>query len=151
MRVEKDFVEFLGLLNKYRVKYCIIGAYAVGFWGRPRYTKDIDILVEPDQKNAEKLIKAIKEFGIESPDLSKEDFLKKHRVVQLGYEPIRIDLITSVEGASFRTIWRNKKRGFYGSQKVYFIGFRELVKIKKKSRRLIDKVDLEKLVKRWKK
>jgi hypothetical protein len=150
MRVEKDFVEFLGLLNKYRVKYCIIGAYAVGLYGYPRYTKDIDILVEPSRKNAKKIIQAIREFGIDSPDLGEGDFCKKHRIVQLGYEPVRIDLITSVEGANFKTIWENRKKVLYGKEKVFFVGLKELLKIKKKSSRYIDVADREKLMKRIK-
>ena len=151
MRVEKDFVEFLELLNKYHVKYCIIGAYAVGFWGAPRYTKDIDILVEPTKENAKKIIQALREFGIKSSDLTEEDFYKKNRVVQLGYEPVRIDILTSVEGVSFKKIWENKVEGFYGKEKVYFVGLEELIKIKKRSNRPQDLIDLDVLLRRTKK
>ena len=148
MRVEKDYEEFLGLLNKYQVKYCIIGAYAVAFWGYPRYTKDIDILIEPTKENAKRIISAIREFGIKSQDLTEEDFIKKNRVIQLGYEPVRIDILTSVEGVSFSTIWRNKVEDFYGKEKVYFVGLKELIRIKKKVARPQDLVDLEELLRR---
>lgn len=155
MRVEKDFQEFLELLNKYRVKYCIVGAYAVGFYGYPRYTKDIDILVEAAEENAKKIIQAVREFGIKSADLSEKDFAEKYKVVQLGYEPVRIDLLTSVGGLDFKDVWENKEKGLYGTAKVFFIGLNDLVKIKKKAARAIDKADLEKIEKRtkrrWKK
>ncbi len=148
MRVEKDYEEFLGLLNKYQVKYCIIGAYAVAVWGYPRYTKDIDILIEPTKENAKRIISAIREFGIKSQDLTEEDFIKKNRVIQLGYEPVRIDILTSVEGVSFSTVWKNRIEEFYGKEKVYFIGLKELIKIKKKVARPQDLADLEELLRR---
>ena len=153
MHVEKDYEEFLGLLNKYQVKYCIIGAYAVAFWGYPRYTKDIDILIEPTKENAKRIISAIRDFGIKSQDLTEEDFIKKNRVIQLGYEPVRIDILTSVEGVSFSTVWKNKIEDFYGKEKVYFIGLKELIKIKKKIARPQDLADLEELLRRekWRK
>ena len=66
MRVEKDFEEFFALLNKYRVKYCVVGAFAVGFYGYPRYTKDIDIIVEQSEANAQKIIAVARAFGISS-------------------------------------------------------------------------------------
>jgi len=141
------------LLNKYQVKYCIAGSYAVAVWGYPRYTKDIDILIEPTKENAKKIISAIREFGIKSQDLTEEDFIKKNRVIQLGYEPVRIDILTSVEGVSFSTIWRNKVEDFYGKEKVYFVGLKELIRIKKKVARPQDLVDLEELLRRkkWRK
>lgn len=77
MRVEKDYEGFLKLLNKQKVKYCIIGSYAVGFYGYPRYTKDIDILVEPSLENAKKIFKVLKEFGFKSLNLTENNFINK--------------------------------------------------------------------------
>jgi len=150
MRVEKDFVDFLKSLNENKVKYCIIGAYAVGFHGYPRFTKDMDILVEPTLENSRRIIKAIKEFGITSPDLTEKDFIEKNKVIQLGYDPVRIDLLTSLKGFNFQRIWEGKKIGKYGDQKVFFMGLKELIETKKKAGRSIDLVDLEKLIKRQK-
>lgn len=146
MRVEKDFVELLELFNKNKVKYCIIGSFAVGYHGYPRFTKDIDILVEPAQKNAKKIIKAIGEFGITSPDLTEEDFSQENKIVQLGYDPVRIDILTSIQGFKFKDIWNNKVIGTYGKERVFFIGYNELIRSKKKAKRPQDLVDLEKLV-----
>lgn len=148
MRVERDFVEFLELLNRNRVRYCIIGAYAVGFHGYPRFTKDIDILIEPTTENSRRIIKAIKEFGITSSDLTGRDFVEKNKVIQLGYDPIRIDLLTSLKGFTFQRIWKNKREGKYGNQRVYFMGLKDLIESKRKVGRSLDLIDLEKLLKR---
>jgi hypothetical protein len=148
MRIEKDYEELLRLFNKNKVKYCIIGAYAVAFHVTPRYTKDIDILVEPNMKNAKKIVKSLNEFGFENLGLKEDDFVKKGKIIQLGYEPVRIDLITSIKGCSFKKIWDNKIKGIYGKEKVHFIGINELIKSKEKSNRVQDKADLKILLDR---
>jgi hypothetical protein len=145
MRKEKDFEEFLRLLNKHRVKYCIVGAYAVGLYAEPRYTKDLDILIEPSLENGGKIIKALKDFGFANLKLAPADFTTKREIVQLGYEPVRIDLITSIEGCDFNEVWKNKKQEQYGSVKAYVIGLNELMRSKKASARPQDRVDLKKL------
>lgn len=148
MRVEKDFEELLGLLNKNKVKYCIVGAFAVGFYGYPRYTKDIDIFVEPSLKNGQRIVKALNAFGFGSLNLKAEDFSEKGAIIQLGYEPVRADLITSIKGCNFNEAWKNRTIGQYGNQKVFFIGLQELVKNKKTVNRLQDRSDLKLLMKR---
>ncbi len=109
MRVEKDYEEFLKLLNRHRIQYCIVGAYAVAFHARPRYTKDIDILIEVSKDNACKMIQALDEFGFGDLELTEEDFLKEGLIIQLGYEPVRIDLLTTISGCTFKEIWDHKK------------------------------------------
>lgn len=143
MKVEKDYEELLRLFNKNKVKYCIVGAYAVAFYAKPRYTKDIDILVEPEIKNAARIVKSLNEFGFKSLGLSEEDFCQKGRIVQLGYEPVRLDLITSIQGLTFNKVWKNRTTGRYGKEKVFFIGLNELIKNKKISKRKQDLVDLD--------
>ena len=142
MRVEKDFEELLELFNKNRVRYCIVGAFAVAFHARPRYTKDMDILVEPTIENAKKIVKALNKFGFGGRDVSEKDFSEAGRIMQFGDEPVRIDIITSIAGCSFKEIWRNKAVGIYGKEKVFFIGLKELIRSKKKAARGQDKVDL---------
>jgi hypothetical protein len=150
MKTEKDFEELLRLFNKNKVKYCIIGAYAVAFYAEPRYTKDMDILVEPNRDNARKIIKSLTEFGFKNLTLEEKDLIQKEKIIQLGYEPVRIDLITSIKGCDFEEVWRNKAIGAYGKQKTIFIGLNELIKNKKKSGRKQDSVDVSKLMARKK-
>lgn len=148
MMVEADYEDLLRSFNKHKVKFCIVGAYALAFHAQPRYTKDMDILIEATKENGAKIIKALKDFGFGSLKLSANDFTKEKQVLQLGYEPVRIDLITSAEGCTFKEIWQHKKPGKYGKTKVYFIGRNELIKNKKALGRLQDKADLELLRKK---
>ena len=143
MKVEKDYETLLKLFNKNKVRYCIVGAYAVAFYAKPRYTKDMDILVEPDLENGKRIVSVLTEFGFKSLKLSEKDFCREGKIIQLGYEPLRIDLLTSIEGCSFKQVWKNKKTGIYGKEKVYFIGINELIKNKKLLKRKEDKADLD--------
>jgi hypothetical protein len=143
MRVEKDYEELLEFFNKHRVKYCIIGAYALAFYARPRYTKDMDIWVEPSLENAGRILVALREFGFGSLQLSEEDFTETGQIIQLGCEPVRVDLITSIEGMDFQEVWKNRSMGQFGQQQVPFIGLNDLVACKKTSDRSQDRADLE--------
>jgi len=109
MEVQKDFKEFLGYLNKNNVEYVIVGAYALAFYGVPRYTGDIDILVNPSEDNAKKLLKALKEFGFGSLGLKTDDFTTEENVIQLGYSPVRIDILTSISGLTFEEVDKGKE------------------------------------------
>lgn len=143
MRIEKDYEELLRLLNKNNVRYCIIGSYAVAFYAKPRYTKDMDIFIDPTIENGKRIATALKEFGFEGLNLSEKDFCQAGIIVQLGYEPLRIDIMTSIEGCSFEKVWENKVIGTYGHEKVFFIGLDELIENKKQTGRQQDKEDLD--------
>jgi hypothetical protein len=142
-KIEKDYEELLSLFNKRKVKYCIVGAFAVAFYAIPRYTKDMDILVEPSNSNAKRILNALFEFGFGALDLSVEDFNKEGMIIQLGYEPIRIDIITSIKGCSFASVWKNKRKGKYGKENAYFIGLDDLIKNKQFLKRKQDKADTD--------
>ena len=145
--IEKDYEEFLRLLNKHKAKYCIVGAYALAFYATPRYTKDMDIFMEQSRENAKRVIKTLREFGFKSLDLSEEDLMEPQTIIQLGYDPVRIDLVTSIDGCSFSGAWKNRKKGNYGKEKVFFIGLNDLLRNKKASNRKQDQVDVEQLKK----
>ena len=147
MKTEKDYEDFLELLNKYKVRYCIIGSYALSFHARPRYTKDIDILIEASPGNARKIIAVLDKFGFGSLNLHIEDFSTKGNIIQLGYEPVRIDILTSLKGLEFSEIWESRVQGPYGNQMVNFIDRQNLIKSKKIADRAQDRADLELLQK----
>ncbi len=92
----RDFEELFECLTRRRVKALVVGAHAVAYHAKPRYTKDVDILVEPSIANAERLLLALEDFGLGSLDLTVEDFSSAGKIVQLGYEPNRVDFITSL-------------------------------------------------------
>ncbi len=108
MALNRDFKEFLELLNKHNVKYLVVGGYSVAIHGHPRYTKDIDIWILTSTKNATSLINALNEFGFGSLELSAKDFETPGYVVQLGNAPARIDILTSLTGVEFDDCWDNR-------------------------------------------
>ncbi|NNM86234.1 MAG: hypothetical protein HKL96_10830 [Phycisphaerales bacterium] len=101
MKVPSDLRAFVASLNAADVKYLIVGGYAVAFHGRPRFTGGMDIFVARSPDNAEKLIAAIAHFGFEGLNLTTSDFLEPDAIVQLGYPPNRIDLLTNIDAVSF--------------------------------------------------
>ncbi len=145
IRIERDFLELLKLFNKHRVEYCIIGAFAVAFHAISRYTKDMDILVRPSLVNGTKIIKALEEFGFGSLKLVPRDFERSGRFVQLGLEPVRVDLITSIKGVTFGRVWKNRKKGPYGDESVNYIGLGDLIRSKLAANRRQDRADMEML------
>jgi predicted nucleotidyltransferase len=140
-----DFKEFLGFLNENRVRYLLVGGYAVGLHGYPRYTKDLDIWVEASQENAERVIKAIEDFGFASLELTPQDFLEPGVFVQIGYPPVRIDLLTQPSGVVFAECYENREQIEVDGLTIPVIGLEDLRKNKKASGRSQDLADLEKL------
>ena len=145
MIINKDFKEFFQLLNKNKVKYLVIGGYAVAFHGYPRYTKDIDIWIGTNKNNAERLIMALNEFGFSSLSLKSDDFLDPKNVVQLGNPPNRIDLLCDLDGVDFEECFTNKIKETIEGATINFIDIHNLRKNKKASGRLQDLADLEQL------
>jgi len=145
MEVQKDFKEFLGLLNDHEVEYMIVGGYALAFHGAPRFTSDIDVFVKPDSRNAQRILKVLEAFGFGSLDLSGDDFQKKDSVVQLGLPPVRIDIITSISGVSWEQAEASKEPGMFGDVPVIYIGKDQYVANKKATGRTKDIADIEAL------
>ncbi len=141
----KDFREFVELLIKHRVEYIIVGGYAVGIHGYPRYTGDLDIWLNPSKSNAEKILKAVAEFGFSSYDLKIEDFIKEGNVIQLGYPPLRIDLLTQIDGVEFNDCYSKVEKMTIDDLIMNVISFDDLIKNKRSSGRHKDLDDLENL------
>jgi hypothetical protein len=146
MTVARDFEEFFASLNSHEVRYLIVGGYAFALHAHPRYTGDMDVFVEPSEKNARRVISALEEFGFTLPDLFWSDFTVAGRVVQLGHPPLRIDIMTAIDGVAFETAWERKVAGAYGDQPVHFISREDLIANKKASARKQDLLDLESLL-----
>lgn len=110
-QLSKDLQEFIHLLNQEKVEYLIVGAWALAFHGRPRYTGDIDIFIRAESSNSDRMMRVIEAFGFGNTGLTREDFLRRDFVVQLGVEPNRIDLLTGISGVSFEEAWREPSQG----------------------------------------
>ncbi|MEI6614859.1 MAG: DUF6036 family nucleotidyltransferase [Chrysiogenales bacterium] len=134
MRIEKDFKEFIELLNKSSVRYLIVGGYAFAFHAEPRFTKDIDFFVEGSEENAERLLNALAGFGFKS-------------IGQLGVPPVRIDLMTSVTGLDFAPAWENRVTGNYGDIPAFFVSKADLIRNKMAVGRKQDLSDIDRLQK----
>jgi hypothetical protein len=145
MVLNKDFREFLQSLNSNKVKYLIVGGYAVAFHGYPRYTKDLDIWLLISEENASGIVSALNEFGLGSIGLKKEDFLKTDEFIQIGYPPNRIDLVLSCDGVDFQTCYQIRKEVDVEGLKISFIDLDSLKINKKATGRLQDLADIEHL------
>jgi len=145
MEVQKDFRELLALFNEHKIEYVIVGGYALAFHGAPRYTGDIDILIHHDSANAKRILTALAEFGFGSVELSQADFEKPENVIQLGVPPVRVDIITSLTGVSWKDAYLGRIDGKYGDISVYYIGRKQFIANKRAVGRKKDLADLEAL------
>ena len=122
MEVQPDFKELLALFNAHGVEYLIVGGYALAHHGAPRFTGDLDLWVHSRTENAQRILAALDEFGFGSLNLSPKDFIKKDHVVQLGVPPVRVDIITSIDGVTWSAGWKGRTPGTYGGMPVFYIG-----------------------------
>ena len=108
MKINYDFRDMLRDLNAAGVRYLIVGGYAVMVHTEPRYTKDLDLWIEPVESNAQKLFLALAEFGAPTEDIQPSDFTEPEVFFQVGVEPVRIDIMTSISGLDFVPAWERK-------------------------------------------
>jgi hypothetical protein len=145
MPLSRDLREFVGCLNSNKAEYLIVGALAVSWHGFPRYSGDIDFLVRPAPENARRVKAALVEFGFGEMDISLSDLVTPGKVIQLGYEPNRIDLMTSITGVSFEEAWATRVAGELDGLSVFFIGKAALLRNKESTGRSKDKIDADEL------
>lgn len=145
MPLSRDLREFVECLNSNRVEYLIVGALAVSWHGYPRYSADIDFFIRPTPENAELILKSLRQFGFGTLDITLSDLTTPGRVIQLGYEPNRIDLMTSISGLTFDEAWQTRVTGEIDGLPVALIGRAALLRNKETSGRAKDKIDAEEL------
>jgi len=141
----QDFREFIESLNDNGVRYLVVGGYAVALHGYPRYTKDIDIWVEMTAENAANIIKALDQFGFGSLGVDEAEFTVPDQMLQLGYPPGRIDLLTTLPGVEFSECYAARTIVEIDGASVNFIDIENLRKNKKATGRHQDLADLENL------
>ena len=142
MELPPDWSAFIESLSSHRVRFLIVGAHAMAAIGRPRATQDIDFFVEPTKANARRLGTALGEFGY--PALAREwmRFAEPDRMVILGREPLRIDVMTSITGVSFKEAWRGRLKARLGKYEVGFLGREQFITNKRASGRTKDLLDI---------
>ena len=148
MPLSKDLREFIELLNAHEVEYLVVGAFAVAYHGLPRYTGDLDILVRPAPDNAARVLDVLTEFGFGGIGVEAADLLAGDTVVQLGVEPNRIDLLTSLTGLTFDEAWSSRAEHVLDGIRVPFIGRDALIRNKEATGRARDLADAEELRRR---
>ena len=141
----EDFKDFLKLLNSRKVEYLLIGGYAVGYYGYPRATADMDIWVGISRENAQKLATVLKEFGFDLPEVSEDLFLQENKVLRMGNAPIRIELLTTISGVEFKSCYNNRIEDIIDGISINIIDLENLKKNKKASGRYKDLDDYDKL------
>jgi hypothetical protein len=144
-RLLRDFKEFLKLLNANKVEYLLIGGYAVGYYGYPRATADMDIWIAMNPTNADRIVTALKEFGFNPPDLSPAMFLKEKQIIRMGIPPFRIEIATTISGVNFSECYAERMSDELDGVKVNLISLKHLKANKKASGRHQDIADLEHL------
>lgn len=140
--LNSDWKEFLRLLIAHRVRFVVVGAHAVAANGRPRLTADLDIFVEPTKANAKRVLAAVEEFGFGNMGLTATRFSRADNVTMLGRVPFRIDVITGIDGVTFKEAWLGRLEGKLGRMRVAFLGRDELVKNKLAAGRPKDLADI---------
>jgi predicted nucleotidyltransferase len=140
-----DFKEFLKLLKDKNIQYLLIGGYAVGYHGYPRATNDMDIWIPINSEIADQMVLALKEFGFNTPQLSKELFLKKNNIVRMGVSPMRIEILTTISGVNFEECFQQRVVDEIDGTEVNIISLEQLKINKKSSGRHKDMDDFENL------
>ena len=146
MQLDRDFKEFVSLLNARSVRYLVVGGYAVAVHGLPRYTGDFDAWIWLSEENAQKVLGVLEEFGFGGFDITEEDFTREDSVVQLGYPPHRIDLLTSISGVTFEDAWSRRLNVEIEGEVVGFIGREDLITNKRAVGRPQDLADVARLL-----
>jgi hypothetical protein len=140
-----DFRDILSAFNAQHVDYLVVGAYAVAAHGLPRATGDIDLWIRPSPDNAERVWKALAEFGAPMDRLSLEDLSQPAMVIQLGVAPQRIDVLTSIDGVDFATAWAGRLAISVDGLQISVLGRRDLLVNKRASGRPQDLADIARL------
>jgi len=146
VRLPPDWNEFIALLFAHHVRFLIVGAHALAANGRPRATQDLDVWVEPTPENARRVGEALTAFGFVDLGNAALEFAQPHRMATLGRPPLRIDIMTSIDGVTFADAWAERLEARFGDHAVAFLGRRLLIENKLCTGRTKDRLDVELLL-----
>lgn len=141
-----DYKDMLQLFNKYKVRYLVVGAYAMGNYGYSRHTLDIDLWIEKSVENAQNIQKAFEDFPVPY-GITVEDLNTENLVLQIGIDPMRIDILTDIDGVDFEQAWNNRTNNSLFGEEIHFISIHDLIKNKSATNRTKDKYDVLELKK----
>lgn len=144
--MNSDFKELLCILGECRVRFLVVGAYAVMYHTEPRFTKDLDLWIEPERNNILRFREALAKFGAWLDHMSVDDFCEKQVMYQIGLPPTRVDFLTSVPGLDFAGCWERRVEVPVGQVRFPVLGMDDLIAAKQAAGRAQDRLDLEKLL-----
>jgi hypothetical protein len=142
-----DFRDLLAAFNAHGVDYLVVGAYALAAHGHVRATKDLDLWVRPTPINAPHVLLALREFGASLHDLTEADLSRPGIIFQIGVPPIRIDILTAIDGVDFESAWRQRVTVDLADLAVPVLSKAHLLINKRATGRLQDLADIEHLEK----
>ena len=143
MQPNSDLIDLLRAFNAAGAEYLLVGGYAVAIHGKMRATQDVDVFIGTDAENAAKVWRALASFGAPLDDLTIEDLTRPETFFIMGRPPNQIDIITTIDGVSFRTAWSNRVESTFGDVRVCYIGKNDLIANKTAAGRPQDRIDLE--------
>ena len=141
--MNRDFRDLLAEFNDHNVDYLIVGAHALAAHGHVRATKDLDVWVRAEPDNARKILQSLAAFGAPLQDLTENDLSQPGLIFQIGVPPVRIDVVTSIDGVSFTEAWLNRMRTTFGDQPVAVLSREDLIRNKRATGRTQDLADIE--------
>ncbi len=125
----------------------VVGGYALALHGKPRHTGDLDIWINNSEDNAEKVLQVLNDFGMAALGFTKKDFLQTGYVTQIGYPPLRIDILNNIDGIEFNVAKENRQTVKLDELEVFFIGLQDFLRNKKASGRSQDLADIQEIKK----
>jgi hypothetical protein len=143
MPVNPDFRDLFAALNAAGAEYLLVGGYALAVHAAPRFTRDLDVWVNPTEENARRVRLALERFGAPLGALAPGDLSTPGIVFQIGVQPNRIDVLTAIDGVAFEEAWPERVETRYGDTDVHVIGRRQLIRNKRASGRPQDLVDAD--------
>jgi Nucleotidyl transferase of unknown function (DUF2204) len=142
MPPNQDFKDLFAEFNAHGVEFLVVGAHALAAHGHVRATKDLDVWVRPDHENAVRIIIALRVFGAPTHTVTEHDFATPGITFQIGVEPVRIDIITAVDGLTFAQAWPNRVLSEYGGERVFVLSRDDLIRNKRAAARPQDLADI---------
>lgn len=143
--MSQDFKDLLSVFNAHHVEHIVVGAHALAAHGYVRATKDLDVWVRPDTDNARRTLKALAAFGAPIEDLREADLAGPGLIFQIGVPPVRIDILTSIEGVAFPDAWQDRVHARFAGEPVSVLSVAHLIVNKKAAGRRQDLADVERL------
>jgi hypothetical protein len=143
--MNSDFKELLQCFARHRVRYLVVGGYAVIHYAEPRFTKDLDLWIEPSAANARRVAKAFREFGIPLIEITESDLAQPGTQFMLGRSPVMLDFLTTIEPLDFSCCWSRRKIVRHDFGRVNYLHKSDLITAKRHAGRPQDLADLSSL------